>query len=194
MRFFIINTLGDDQDMTLAFINTPPEHIGLPGYCLSIGERIGERYPADAKIYLQPKSPGLQLCSLIGNTRSYLIVNTEVKDVILEHGSPSDLEVQPFTLYDHKKRILSSDYWIVNPIGYLDCVNRTASTIRYLSTDPNKIVAVRKFVLNTNRLESAPDLFRVPEDPKKYFISARLGKAFQDRKFTNVFLIEVDKV
>src|SRR5207302_1272588 len=108
--------------------------------------------------------PGIKLASLLGNTQSYLIVNTEVKNVIVEHCTLSELEVLPFTLYNHKKRIHSSDYWIVNPIGYLDCVNRAASNIRYLSTDPTKIVAVRKFVLDTKRLENAPDLFRVVED------------------------------
>jgi hypothetical protein len=157
------------------------------------GERIGDRYPTDAKIYLRPKSPGIKLASLVGNTQSYLIVSTEVKNVILEHCAQCDLEMLSFTLYNHKKRIHSSDYWIINPIGYLDCVNLAASDIRYLSTDPTKIVAVRKFVLDTNRLENAPDLFRVPEDREKYFISARLAKAFQERQFTNVILTEVDQ-
>ena len=194
MKYFIIDTLGDDQDVKLAFIDEPPEDLGLYSYCLARGERIGDRYPADAKIYLQPKSPGIKLSSLIGNTNRYLIVNTDVKNVILEHCAQSDFEVLPFTLYNHKKRIHSSDYWIINPIGYLDCVNRAASQIEYLDTDPTKIVDVDKFVLDPKRVKNAPDLFRVPEDREKYFISARLAKAFQDRRFTNMILTEVDQV
>lgn len=194
MRYFIIETMGDDQDTSLAFIDSPPENLGLHGYCLARGERMGERYPADAKVYLQRKSPGIKLASLIGNTQSFLIVSAEMKGVILEHCADSDLEILPFTLFNHKKRVHSTDYWIVNPIGYVDCVNRGASDIRYLSTDPNKIVAVRKFVLDPKRLENAPDLFRVPEDREKYFISARLGKAFQEKEFTNIILTELDQV
>jgi hypothetical protein len=193
MRYFIIETLGDDQDTKLAFIDTPPEDLGVYEYCLARGERIGERYPADARIYLQRKSPGIKLSSLIGNTRNYLIVNTEVKAVILDFCGASNLEVLPFTLFNHKKRVHSTEYSIINPIGYVDCVNHAASDIRYLSTDPSKIVAVRKFVLNPANLANAPDLFRVAEDREKYFISERIAKVWQEHNFSNIFLTEVDQ-
>ena len=193
MRYFTVETLGDDQDSGLAFIDDPPEDLGLHEYCIARGERIGERYPAEARIFLQKKSPGIKLSSLLGNTRSYLVVNTEMKDVILEHCAQCDIEMLSFTLYSHKKRIHSTDYWIVNPIGVVDCVNRAASDIRYLSSDPTKVVAVRKFVLDPKRLENAPDIFRVPEDREKYFISERIAKAWQEHNFTNVFLVEVSQ-
>jgi hypothetical protein len=193
MRYFIIETLGDDQDSKLAFINSPPEDLGLYDYCMARGERIGDRYPAEGRIYLQKKSPGIKLCSLIGNTQNYLIVNTEMKNVILEQCAQCDIETLAFTLYNHKKRVHSTDYWIINPIGYVDCVNRSASDIRYLSSDPSKVVAVRKFVLDPQRLENAPDIFRVPEAREKYFISERIAKAWQEHNFSNVFLNEVQQ-
>lgn len=193
MRYFIIETLGDDQDPKLAFIDSPPEDLGLFDYCMARGERIGDRYPAEAHIYLQNKSPGIKLSSLLGNTQSYLIVNTEMKNVILEHCIQCDLETLPFTLYNHKKRVHSTDYWIINPIGYVDCVNRQASDIRYLSSDTTKIVAIRKFVLDPGRLENAPNIFRVPEDREKYFISEHIAKTWQEHNFSNVFLTEVEQ-
>jgi|SRR5579871_259369 len=193
MRYFIIETLGDDQDSKLAFIDSPPEDLGLYDYCMARGEPIGDRYPAEARIYLKPKSPGIKMSSLIGNTQSYLIVNTEMKNVILEYCPRCNIETLSFSLYNHKKRVHSDDYWIINPIGYVDCVNRAASDIRYLSSDPTKVVAVRKFVLEPKRLESAPHLFRVPEDREKYIISEHLAKAFQERNFSNIFLIEIDQ-
>ena len=55
-----------------------------------------------------------------------------------------------------------------------------------------EIVAVKKFVLDPKKLEGAPDLFRIPEDEYKYFVSERLAKAFQEHGFTNVFLTEVE--
>src|SRR5215470_2242533 len=105
MRYFIIETLGDDQDTKLAFIDTPPEDLGLYEYCIARGERIGDRYPPNASIYLQKKSPGIRLASLIGNTRNYLVVNAEMKAVILDLCAGCDIEVLPFVLFNHKKRI-----------------------------------------------------------------------------------------
>ena len=52
MRYFQINPLGDDQDKKLAFIDNKPKGMGLAGYKIATGERIGENYPDDAKTKL----------------------------------------------------------------------------------------------------------------------------------------------
>lgn len=192
MRYFIIEILGNYLDKKLAFIDKPPVDLGLYDYCMARGERVGDRYPEDARIYLQPESLGIKLSSLIGNSLGCLIVNTEMKDVIVEHCD-CEIEILPFTLCNHKKRVHSKDYWIINPIGSIDCLNKKASDIRYSDSDNMAVVAVRKFVLDSNKLVNAPDLFRVPEDLEQYFISERLAKAFQEHNFTNIFLLEIDQ-
>lgn len=196
MRYFKIEILGDSQNEKLAFISAPPVGIGVHRARMAKGKRIGEHYPDDAQVYLESSKPGTQLSSFIGNTRSYLIVSAETKDVIAEYTSQSNCEIEflPFTLYDDKKRVLSKDYWIVNPIGTFDCLNKEASQIKYLDDDQSEIVSVRKFVFDPKKLKDVPDLFRVPEDPTEYFISERLAKAFKEKGFTNIFLSEIDQV
>src|SRR5262249_39287478 len=137
------------------------------------------------------KSPGIKLSSLLGNTISYLIVHASMKDVIVAN-QPGELELLPFTLYNHKKRVHSKDYWIVNPIGTIDCVNKEASEITYGGDGNKQVVGVDKWVLDPKKLEGTPALFRVPENAEEYFIDSRLGKAFQQNKFSNVLLIEVE--
>jgi len=192
MRYFKIVTLGDTADKSLAFISSYVENIGLAAYRPAKGKRVGEKYPENAEIHLQPEDPGIKLSSLIGNTKSYLIVNTAVKETIVEFCSQNETEIEllQFTLVNHKKRVHSKDYWIINPIGTFDCVNRSASEIEFLD---DEIVGVDKYVFDPKRLEKAPHLFRVPEEPRGYFISQSLAKAFQDKQFTNIFLIEVEQ-
>jgi len=191
MRYFIIETIGDVQDRKLAFIDNPPEGLGLYYYCMARGERIGARFPTDAKVFLESRSPGIKLPSLIGNALGYLIVNTEMKSVINE-CCKLEVETLPFTLYNHKKRIHSKDYWIVNPIGSIDCLNKAASEIIYATSSREAVVAVHKFVVDPSKISGEPNLFRVPEDREKYFIGESLAKTFQQHNFTNVFLLEVD--
>ncbi len=192
MRYFILETLGDDQDKSLAFIDKSPGDLGIYDYCMARGEVVVDHYPTEARVYLQPESPGGKLCSLIGNTLGYLIVSTEMKTVI-EQMYKGKMELLPFTLYNHKGRVHSRDYWIINPIGSIDCLDKEASQIKYLNSSKKEVIAVDKFVLDPRKLSMEPDVFRVPEDLTRYFISARLGKAFQERGFTNIFLIEVDQ-
>ena len=192
MRYFQIITLGDTGDKSLAFISSYVENIGLAAYRPAKGKRVGEKYPENAEIHLQSEDPGIKLYSLIGNTHSYLIVDTAVKDTIVEFcpDDETEIEMLPFTLINHKKRVHSKDYWIINPIGTFDCVNRSASEIEFLDDD---IVGVDKYVFDPKKLEKAPHLFRVPEDPTEYFISQSLAKAFKDKQFTNFFLVEIEQ-
>ena len=192
MRYFQINNLCDTQDRSLSFISNGVKKMGLASYRPAKGKRVGDKYPENAEIHLQPENPGIKLPNLIGNTKSHLIVNTAMKDTILEYcpGGEVDIEILPFTLINHKKRVHSKDYWIINPIGTFDCVNRSASEIEFLD---DEIVGVDKYVFDPKKLEKAPHLFRVPEDPTEYFISQSLAKAFQEKQFTNIFLIEIEQ-
>jgi hypothetical protein len=195
MRYFKLNILGNNGDKSLALITKSIVDVGLYSYCMAEGKRVGDQYPKDARIYLQPEKPGKGLSSFIGNTKSYFIVNSEMKEVIIEtcKGLDNPIEVLPFTLYDHEKQVLSKDYWIINPVGTFDCLDRKSSDIKYMDGDPQReIVSIKKFVFDPQKLENAPDLFRVPEDPTEYFLSERLVKLFQDKKFTNIFIGEIE--
>jgi hypothetical protein len=190
VRYFKINILGNDQDRKLAFVDEAVQDCP-DAYRVVQGRAYGADYPADARIYLQRESPGIKLSSVLGNTVGYLIVNTTVK-TIMQGLDLGNVEILPFTLYDHKKRSLSKDYWIVNPVGTVDCVDRSASVIKLLDGDPKQIIAVKKFVLDSKKLATAPDLFRVPEEPQHYFVSQRIPMALQGKGITNFYIEEID--
>lgn len=190
MRYFEINTLGNDQDRVLAFLDRGVEDCPDSGR-LAAGEAVGADYPADARIYLQPESPGLKLSSLLGNTVGYLVIDTPMK-TILEKLDLRRTELLPFSLYDHRKRLRSKEYWIVNPVGTVDVVDRRASDIELLPDDPSQIVVVNRFVFDAKKLAHAPDLFRVPEEPQHYFVSERVPASWHGQGFTNLYLEEID--
>lgn len=193
MRYFRLNILGDAQNRRLAFVDAPPEDLDGFDYKMSLGERIGDRYPDDPRIYLQPKSPGIELADLIGNTVGYLLVSSKMKALIESHDA-GEVEYLPFTLYNHKNRVHSTDYWIINPVGTHDVLNREASDIRYVNGNPAEdVVAVRTFVFKTTGLDGVPDLFRIPEDPKEYFVTERLARAFHAARCSNVYVFNVDQ-
>jgi hypothetical protein len=189
MRYFEINTLGNDQDRSLAFADAGVQDLDNDGR-LMMGDPVGVDYPADPRIYLQLQSPGLKLPSLLGNTAGYLILADGMKR-IMEQFNLGAIELLPFSLYNHKKRLASKDYWIANPLGTFDCVDRRASKIKYLDGDPTQIVSVEELVLDPRKVAGAPDLFRVPEARSRYLVSERIPAAWHGNGFTNLYLIEL---
>lgn len=183
----IIDTLGDADDSTLVLIDDFVEGIGNKAYCAGGGVRLGAVYPPDARISLRKENPGMKLSSLLGNTRLMLIVSREFKEIIARTCT-NEIEYLPFRLYDHRKRVLSADYFIVNPIGTLDCLDLKKSDIDWSDDTPPELLGINEHVLDRKRLVDAPELFRIKEDPGEYVIGPRLAEAMRAHqpKLTNI--------
>lgn len=190
MKYFELDTLGDEQDKELVFIEQEPEGLDGFGFRLAEGDPTDDIYPAEARIYLDPYSPGLKLTSLLGNSIGYLLVHTALADRLRKHDMTS-VEFRPVSLYNQRRRLHSKDYWIVNPLRLIDCLDRKASRIQYASSDPTQIVGIDELVFDARRLEGAPDLFRIPEQRMSYFVSERLAQGLQGQGFDNLFLREI---
>lgn len=188
--YYRIQTLGDRTDKTLAFFRKAPDGIGLKVYYLRRGIRLGEHYPADAALSMEDRDPGIKLASLLGNTLSFLVVHQAMK-VALEAVCQCEIEYLPVRVLNHKKRVHSTEYWIVNPLGTVDLVDRGASEIDF-DDDGKTILGIRRLVFVRARLAGAPAMLRVPEKPEEIFIGTEVIKALAPHGFTNVILHEVE--
>lgn len=194
MRYFQIDALGNSGDAKLAIVSEDVPELGIYAHFPARGKSVADRYPADARTHLQARYRGTKLSSLLGNTLSWLIVDTAFKDLVMEHCKESEIEIFPLSVYDHKKKLHSADYWVINPLGCLDCVSRQHSEIEYLDKTEADVIGVDKFVFRRDRLENNPPLFRVPEEPSAYFISQALARSLKGRNCTNVYLDEIELV
>jgi hypothetical protein len=157
---------------------------------MSRGIEMKDKYPADAKVYMKDRRPGMGLPSLIGNTLGFLIVGRALKEAFEATGVA--LECLPFTLFNHKKREASRDYFIINPLGTFDCLNMEKSEIDYSKESPGEILGVDRVVLSAKKLASAPDFFRIQEVPHAYIISARLAAKLQALQPTNFYVTQLE--
>jgi hypothetical protein len=183
VKYFRLN-LMPRLNPDYCFLRDYPKALGLDTYKFGKGEEFGSDYPPDTRVDMSEREPGMKLPSLIGNTCNMLIVHREVKDVIAEVNE-GPTEYLPLRIYNHKKRLASDEYFIVNPLGAQDCLDLSASKIEYMG---KKIVAVKSIVLDRKKLEKAPDLFRVREDTTVYVASQRLLKRIMmgERTMTNI--------
>ena len=126
---------------------------------------------------------------IIGNTQSLLIVSKVLKEQI-DQVNADPVQILPVAIHNHKNRLASADYFVVNPIGQRDCLDLEESEIEWHDAD---VVAVEKLVLAEGKLDGAPDLFRVKEDPSAYIASEDLVRRWikLDPRPKNVLLIEL---
>jgi len=186
MEFFSLSTMGDIDNEDLCLLEGPPKGLEQETYRMMRGVAAAPVWPAKAKIYLDEDNPGIKLTSFLGNTDSFIIACSALKDVILTHCADIEIEYLPFVLYDHRKRVHSKDYFIVNPIGSRDCLHEAASGIRY--GPENCILGIDQLVIDASKAGALPALFRIDKDPTEYVLRGDLAEALQAGKFTNVLL------
>ncbi len=179
-----------EYDPDLCFLHNFVDGVEAKSWCIQHGECLSPFYPKSAKIFMSPEKPGIKLASLIGNTQSMLIVSSDFKEAIEKHCEGVDIEYLPFTLYDHRKRVHSKDYFIVNPIGTFDCLDLKASDITW-DDEPGSIISIREHVFDKKKMKSAPQLFRIDKAPNEYVVGLELAREIYDREFTNVVWTEL---
>jgi hypothetical protein len=185
MRFRLLNTMGNANDRDLCFLTRFVEGIEGKSYFTHLGERLTPFYPKDARIQMSPEHPGIKLSALIGNERSMLLVSSSFKEAIQKHCT-NEIEYLPFTLYDHRNRAYSEDYFIINPIGTFDCLDLKASDISWSTKSPKKILHIEEHVLDRAKMQDAPQLFRVDGAPSTYVLGLELAREMYNRKLTNI--------
>lgn len=190
LRFFDLRSSGKLGDPELCMLRSLVKEMGMTVSRFGLGKRARDVYPEHASIYMSDDSPGIKLLPLLGNTCNTLLVSSELRAVIEKHCT-NEIEYLPFTLYDHRKRVYSRDYCIVNPIGTFDCLDLKASDIVWGRADPTRISHVNEHVLDRKKVENAPQLFRVEKDPMTYVLRYELAKEISDRKFSNIFWKEL---
>ncbi len=76
MRYFKINTRGNHMNAELGMIYE--SNLNKISHSLVLGEAVRDRFPLDAVLELAGDR-GTQLSSLLGNSLSFLIVNSTMK-------------------------------------------------------------------------------------------------------------------
>lgn len=183
MEFFRFDTVGN-LNPEHCFIDQNPEGIEFKYARLSTGEPLKDEYPTDqSQITLKfgEDYPGIETPFFIGNAGDYLIFHKQVKEIFAKFKLP-ELEYLPFTLINHKNRVASTDYVFVNPLGAYDCLDYNETEIE--STDGVTIGYDNLTILN-DKLNGAPDLFRIKDIPFLYLFSRPLAEAMIASEYTS---------
>lgn len=184
-RCYRVDLMGELNDDTLCFFSNNIEDLGTGDVELFLGEPLGGKYPEDARIYMDAGHPGKKLSALIGNTNGIFIASRELKDVIEKHCGAS-VEYLPLSIYDHRKRLASKDYFVINPLVKVDCLDLQKSTYDVDDDDPTMFSDVEP-VIDRKKVENAPQLFRIQQSTQDILLGYDLAGEIDDRDFSNFF-------
>lgn len=170
MDYKIIDTMPTENE-EMCTLRDYISGMSIENYRICWGESAIDVYPKDASVTMSPKEKGIVLSGLVANTNGNLIVHTKIKDLILQHDSdPSRIECLPLRIFNHKKRLASDEYWVINPLGLEDCLDLKRSTIS--RDEEGKLIEVDEIVLLRQKIDPGRAIFHVKQAPGEFIARA----------------------
>lgn len=155
-------------------------------YKLMKGDSVVKEWPEDATFRMDSDfKKQIKLADSLTNPNNVLVASPKLRDFLMTN-KVANLEFLPVRILDHKKKVASKDYSIVNLVTTQDCIDSKASGVTWNNIDPDYIAAMKQLVLNEKKIAKDARLFRAKHLKTLMFVRSDLADAAAKAGLTNV--------
>lgn len=188
--YFVLKEKDDETNVYLD-LETPssiPEQ-----YQLRKGVSRLNGWPEDVFFEFSRDNPeGMILTDWVENSPCWLIISDRFK-AVLEKFREENIEYLPIKIKNHKGRLVSERYWIVNFLVLIEAVDREHSVFKVDGGNVGGIRMFDKLVLREDILKSGPVIFRLKEQPMIVLSRQNLVERLNEEGITGMRFVETDK-
>ena len=149
-------------------------------------------FPRDAQFKMTKECPRqVALSDALENFGGMAVVGSALKDFVMAH-SPKSVEALPVRVINHKGRDAGAEFWILNPLATVDCIDQGASQVIWNAIDPTQICGFKKFVLTDAAIPPDLLLFRPKFLEQRVIVRRELADAIRAKGFTGLSFAEAD--
>jgi hypothetical protein len=188
MELFVWRSNPAGGYCTLGMLQNVPDE-----YELKRGVSRLAGFPAKARFDMDAAHPKeIKLPDSIHNLDGMVVVSQPLKEFV-ESQSPPDTEYLPVSIYNHKKRLASDSYFIINPLSVPDCIDTKKSKIVWNKIKKDLISDCSRLVLQPTSIDPGLLLFRPKYLAKIVLVARALADAIEKQGFKGVKLIPLDE-
>jgi hypothetical protein len=119
----------------------------------------------------------------------YIIVSKAIRDCLAD-AKINNVEFLPITIYNHKGRVASHEYYILNPLDISDCIDIKASKVEWNSIAKDRIDFCDHLVLNESLIPSNFKIFRPKFWPSLILVRQEITEMLINAGFTGLYFID----
>ncbi|RYZ43201.1 MAG: hypothetical protein EOO71_04545 [Myxococcaceae bacterium] len=162
-------------------------------YQLSKGVQRAQGFPRDAAFQMDPRhAKYVALADSIGNLNRAIVVSRELKEFV-EARQPPDVEYLPVSIFNHKKKLASAEYFVINPFRVVDCIDKEKSSYRWNNIDPEKMSSCSRMVLKPETLDERLLMFRPRHVEYHVMVHPELARALEGAGFSGLRFTPIDE-
>ncbi len=152
-----------------------------------------EDFPSDAYFVMDPNFvEDLLLEDFLWNSNGVLVVSERARELLAAHVE-EELEFLPVKIINHKGREEGAPYFLANVLNYQDCIDESESKVRVNKINPARFSSIHKLVVDEEKLEGAPQLFRLKKYPPLALFRRTLAQTVSDKGLTGLLFVETDE-
>lgn len=161
-------------------------------YELSEGVSRADGWPDDVKAPMSPEYPkDIELPDNVSGTE-LVIISDKVRQALAAERV-TNVEYLPLTIVNHKKKVASKDYFILNPPDVVDCIDLEASEVKWNAIDKTLISRCKQLVLKEANVPKDAKVFRPKHLPNQILIRSDLAKKLEGAGLTGLHFTDPAK-
>jgi hypothetical protein len=157
---------------------------------LTKGTPLADGFPQNAVFRMDPEFPNNTVMTDSLRNTDLLIVGSLKLAQFLQSRQANGLEYLPVAIANPKKKIVSKDYCIIHPTDPVDCLDVAKSGARWSKIDKQSINAVKKLVLQEDKIDPKREVFRLQSFFDVILVKRDLAEAMDAQGFTGIRWIE----
>jgi hypothetical protein len=162
-------------------------------YKLSKGHSVAKEWPDDVTFLMDPDfKKRIKLSDNLVNGNGYIIASPKLQDFLKKKEVPN-IEFLPVQIVNHKKKVETTEYALVNQVTMQDCVDTKKSDLVWNKINPDDVSIVKKLVLNEGKVDPRASLFRMKHVVDLIIVRRDLADAITAEGFTGIEFIEIDE-
>ncbi len=160
------------------------------------GKSLINGFPANACFHMDESYPrAIKLSDNMANASGFTVISQKLMEFIKSHN-PESVEFLPVTINNHKGLEASRDYFIMNPLIILDCIDLEKTEVEWDDFDED-IEEIWDwdgvFTLDVSRIDKSIHLFRPKYHTSTVLVRKDLAKSIEKEGFTRICFVELDK-
>jgi hypothetical protein len=182
MDFCFWKTSIEDDSCALKGLKNVPDFLGLYA-----GKPMSMNFPPEAMARMDKDTPKITRLADVVTGVMVPVISPKVK-AILESEGVEGVEYLPFKIINHKGKVASNEYCLLNPLVVIDCIDTERSVLRWNLLDPEMIMSSRSLVVKESALPtSRSSIFRPAHWLFKIVISKPLAELLASEGCTGLY-------
>lgn len=157
------------------------------------GKPLADTFPTGVRFHMRETSPtDIKLADSLVNLDRAIVVSKALVDYLEGKKLPA-VEYLPVSIVNHKGRVASADYFVVNVLAVQDCLDLQKSEPNYNKINPTRIDGVKRIVFDPSKMDPAFPLFRAKGFNRVLFVESKMADAIDGQGFSNTEFLPLDE-